>query len=284
MTKKPVKKKKKPGATDFIVTILGCGTSVGVPFVGMQHLPQFKKEKNWRLRASVLLEPFGRGGPAILIDTSPDLRQQAIRYFPRQPRLDAILLTHTHADHLHGLDDIRPFNFFQKSALQLYAEPHSLAEVKKKFSYIFHPYQEGGPLPRLELNPILNGPFRLENCSDPRLKRLEILPLPVIHGRMTVLGFRVGKIAYVTDCSYISDTTIALMQGLEVLILDCLRPQPHTTHLHVDLALEYARRIGAQKTVFTHMSWELEYDTFRKSLPRGFAPAYDGLQLRISGA
>jgi phosphoribosyl 1,2-cyclic phosphate phosphodiesterase len=98
---------------------------------------------------------------------------------------------------------------------------------------------------------------------------------------MEILGFRVGKIAYITDCSYIPDTTIALMKGLEVLILDCLRPKPHTTHLHVDLSLEYARRIGAKKTVFTHMSWELEYDAFRKSLPRGMVPAYDGMQLKL---
>ena len=97
---------------------------------------------------------------------------------------------------------------------------------------------------------------------------------------MSVLGFRVGKIAYVTDTSYISDTTIERMQGLEILVLDCLRPKPHTTHLHVELALEYARRIGAKKTVFTHMSWELEYDSFKKSLPRGMIPAYDGLQLK----
>ncbi|MGZ3653535.1 MAG: MBL fold metallo-hydrolase [Bdellovibrionota bacterium] len=265
----------------FVLTVLGCGTSVGVPLIGMQGNPQFKKEKNWRMRASVLLEPFGRGGPAILIDTSPDLRMQAIRYFPKKPRLDAILLTHTHADHLHGLDDIRPFNFFQKTQIPLYAEPHALDQVRLKFAYIFHPYEEGGPIPRLELHPCGDGPFKLDACSDPRLKKLEVIPLPVEHGRMTVLGYRVGKIAYVTDCSYISDTTIALMQGLEVLVLDCLRPKPHTTHLHVEQALEYARRIGAKKTVFTHMSWELEYDSFKKSLPKGIVPAYDGLQLKI---
>lgn len=274
--------KKKP----FVVTVLGCGTSVGVPMVGLfHHHPEvkkhFKNEKNWRLRASVLLEPFGRGGPAVLIDTSPDLRQQAMRYFPKNPRLDAILLTHTHADHLHGLDDIRPFNFFQKQALPLYAEPHDLETIRVKFDYIFHAYHEGGGPPRLELYPVAGGAFRLEHCADTQLQKLEVTPLPVSHGSMKVLGFRVGKFAYVTDCSYISDTTMELMQGLEVLILDCLRPKPHTTHLHVDLALDYARRIGARKTVFTHMGWELEYEAFRKSLPRGMVPAYDGMQLKI---
>lgn len=275
-----------PSKRAFLLTILGCGTSVGVPILGMQNKPQFKKEKNWRLRASVLLEPFGRGGPAVLIDTSPDLRQQVIRYFPqprgnRYPRLDAILLTHTHADHLHGLDDIRPFNFYQKQAMPLYAQPQSLDDIRIKFAYIFHPYQEGGGIPQLELCPVASQPFRLEKCTDPRLKKLEVTPLPIEHGKMHILGYRVGKIAYVTDCSYISDTTIALMQGLEVLVLDCLRPKPHTTHLHVEQALDYARRIGARKTVFTHMSWELEYEAFKKSLPRGMVPAYDGMQLVV---
>jgi phosphoribosyl 1,2-cyclic phosphate phosphodiesterase len=264
----------------MVLTILGCGTSTGVPLIGMQGHAQFKNPKNWRMRASVLLEPFGRGGPNVLIDTSPDLRQQAIRFFGRKPRLDAILLTHSHADHLHGLDDIRPFNFYQSRAVPLYAMPQTLADVRVKFAYIFQGHYEGGGLPALELHEV-GGPFRLSACSEARLKKLEVVPLPVQHGRGTVLGYRVGKIAYVTDCSYISDTTIGLMQGLEVLVLDCLRPRPHATHLHVEQALEYARRIGAKKTVFTHMSGDLEYEAFKKSLPRGMVPAYDGMQLRI---
>ncbi len=268
-------------AKPFTLTILGCGTSVGVPIIGMQGKPQFKKEKNWRLRASVLLEPFGRGGPAVLIDTAPDLRQQVLRFFPKQPRLDAILLTHTHADHLHGLDDIRPFNFFQKSSIPIYAQPQALDEVKTKFAYIFQGHYEGGGIPQVELCPVRNSPFQLKASPEKRLRTLKVTPLPVDHGRAKILGFRVGPIAYITDCSYIPDTTIALMQGLEVLVLDCLRPKPHTTHLHVDLALDYARKIGAKKTVFTHMSWELEYEAFKKSLPRGMIPAYDGLQLKI---
>lgn len=265
----------------MLVTILGCGTSVGVPMVGMQHLKQFKKEKNWRLRTSALVEPFGRGGPAILIDASPDLRQQILRYFPKKLRLDAILLTHTHADHLHGLDDIRPFNFYQKQPIPLYSTARFLEDVKVKFAYIFQGYKEGGGIPQVQMEPIETAPFKLIACRDPELRKVEITPLPLMHGSISTLGFRIGSFAYLTDCSYIPNETIAKMQGLEVLVLDCLRPKPHSTHLHVELALEFARKIGAKKTVFTHMGHEIEYDSFKKSLPRGMEPAYDGMQLRI---
>lgn len=277
---KTTKKRKVP---QCVVTVLGCGTSVGAPMIGLQNRPQFRNPKNRRLRASVLIEPFGRGGPAFVIDTSPDFREQALRYFPKKnPRLDAILLTHTHADHLHGLDDIRPFNFLQHAPIPLYAEPHALEEVQTKFAYIFHPTQEGGGKPRLNLHEIGKNPFPLNGCADPRLHRLEVIPLTLVHGHISSLGFRVGAFAYLTDCSYIPDETIAKMQGLEVLILDCLRPRPHSTHMHVELSLEYARKIGAKKTVLTHMSWELEYERFKKSLPRGIVPAYDGMQFRVS--
>jgi len=250
--------------------------------IGMQNLPQFKNPKNVRMRASVLLEPFGHGGPAVLIDTSPDFRRQALQFFPQKnPRLDAILITHTHADHIHGLDDIRPFNFYQKQTLPLYAEPHYLEQIEIKFSYIFMPTQEGGGKPKLGLHPVEKEAFFLTECADPLLHKIKITPLPLIHGGISCMGYRLRNIAYLTDCSYISDETIAKMKGLDLLILDCLRPKPHTTHLHVDLALDYARRIGAKKTVFTHMSHELEYETFKKSLPRGMVPAFDGMKFRF---
>ncbi|MGE3262524.1 MAG: MBL fold metallo-hydrolase [Bacteriovoracia bacterium] len=273
----------KASKEELLITILGCGTSVGAPMIGMQGAKQFKNPKNRRLRASILLEPFGRPGPAILIDTSPDFREQAIRFFPQKnPRLDAILLTHTHADHLHGLDDIRPFNFFQKEPIPLYAEPDALEQVRIKFSYIFEPTQEGGGKPRLNLHPVETKPFRFESSADPRLQKLEVTPLPLIHGTISCLGFRLGNFAYLTDCSLIPEETLAKMRGLDLLILDCLRPKPHSTHLHVELALEYARKIKAKKTVFTHMGWELEYEAFKKSLPRGMVPGFDGMKLRVA--
>ena len=251
--------------------------------IGMQNLPQFKNPKNRRMRSSILVEPFGRGGPAILVDTSPDLREQALRYFPQKnPRLDAILITHTPADHLHGLDDIRPFNFYQKEPIPLYSTPQSLQEIETRFPYIFLPSYDGGGIPRLKLLPVKKTAFSLDQCTDSALHKIEIIPLPLIHGKMPCLGFRIGNIAYLTDCSYIPDETIAKMQGLKLLVLDCLRPNPHSTHLHVDLSLEYAQRIAAKKTILTHMGHELEYESFRKSLPKGIFPAYDGLQIRVS--
>lgn len=266
-----LRRKSKP---ELLITILGCGTSVGVPMIGMHHLPQFRRARNRRLRASCLIEVGGRGGPAILIDTSPDLREQALRYFPRKnPRLDAVLLTHSHADHLHGLDDVRPFNFLQKSSIPLYSDPQTLEDVRVKFSYIFQPTQEGGGKPRIELHPVGAATFMAAG--------LEIQPLTLEHGAIPVLGFRIGRFAYLTDLSRIPEAALAKLADLDVLVLDCLRPKPHTTHLNMEQSLDYARRIGAKRTIFTHMSWELDYYKLRKALPRGMEPAYDGLQISL---
>ena len=156
---------------EMLVTILGCGTSVGVPMIGMDG-PRFKHPKNRRMRVSCLLEPFGRGGPTILIDTSPDLREQVLRYFPKtNPHLDAILITHYHADHLHGLDDIRPFNFYQKHAIPLYGQEETLEAVKRKFDYIFEAIQIGGGLPQLTMHRVGENPFYLREARDPKVQQ-----------------------------------------------------------------------------------------------------------------
>lgn len=277
MLKNRLMKKK-----EMVVTVLGCGTSVGSPIIGAQNHPQYQNPKNNRLRSSLLVEPYGRGGPAIVIDTSPDFRAQALRHFPSEkPRLDAILLTHTHADHLHGLDDIRPFNFYQKEPIPLYSSQHYLNEVRVKFAYIFEPSKEGGGKPRLKLVPIEEKKFVLKECSDKTLQRLEITPLFLKHGSIISLGYRIGSIAYTTDCHNIPDQALQQMQGLDLLFLDCLRPKPHSTHMHVELSLKYAQKIAARKTIFIHMNHELEYEEFSKQLPSGIEPAYDGMQFHV---
>lgn len=266
----------------LLVTILGCGTSVGAPMIGMQHLPQFKNPKNHRLRASCLIQVDGKNGPSILIDTSPDLRTQVLRYFPQKnPRLDVLLMTHAHADHLHGLDDVRPFNFRQNQDLPLYGMEETLTAIRDRFPYIFTETQMGGGKPKLKLIAVKDRPFRLTAAKDARLKEISVIPLALDHGNQNCLGYRIGRVAYITDTSYIPEQSIRRLKDLDLLILDCLRPRPHTTHLNVAQAVEYARRIGARKTVMTHMGFELEYEKFRKELPKGMVPAYDGMQIRV---
>ena len=266
----------------MVSTLLGCGTSVGSPMIGRAGLKQFRNPKNRRLRASLLVEPLGRGGPAILIDTSPDLRSQVLRYFPRKPRLDAVLMTHEHADHLHGLDDIRPFNFFQRAAIPFYGEARVLDVIHTRFAYIFYPVQVGGGLPQLSLNAVGRRSFRLSKAVHPDLRKLQVTPLPLEHGKLSCLGYRIGNLAYITDCSKIPDATLRRLEGLEVLILDCLRYRSHPTHLNVDEALAYAQRINAKRTIFTHMADEIEYEEFRKQLPPRMVPGYDGLRVRLA--
>ena len=266
----------------MLVTILGSGTSVGVPMIGRIN-PWNKHPKNQRMRTSCLIEPFGRGGPAILIDTSPDLRQQVLQFFPKKnPRLDTVLITHEHADHLHGIDDIRPFNFIQKASIPFYAEDRVLKILKNRFSYIFNPVQVGGGIPKVSLHSVSNKKFRLTEASDPRLKKFEVEPLPLNHGKITTLGYRMGPFAYLTDFHEIPEARFSRLEGLDLLVMSCLRPKPHPTHVHIELAFEYARRINAKRTIFTHLGTEIEYEAFEKTLPPRCRPAYDGRQLRVA--
>ncbi len=275
--------KRRQGKPKMRITILGSGTSLGSPIIGQQTKKKFQEPKNNRLRASCLVEPLGPGKGSILIDTSPDLRQQVLRFFPaRNPRLDAVLVTHDHADHIHGIDDIRPFNFYQGGAIPFYGEKKVLEAIQRRFAYIFSSLKNLSSSPKVQLQPVADDkPFRLQHTSHTQLQKIEILPLPVAHGKMKVLGYRIGTMAYITDCHKISPQTLGKLKNLDLLILSCLRVAPHPTHLHVEAALDYARSINAKKTVFTHMSHELEYEKFRKILPPRIVPAYDGLRLYV---
>jgi phosphoribosyl 1,2-cyclic phosphate phosphodiesterase len=210
------------------------------------------------------------GSSVVLIDTSPDLHSQAV--YNKLHWLDAVCFTHAHADHIHGIDELRSFNFLMARPIDCYGNKETIHNIETRFDYIFNPHsQKGGGKPALRTH-VVRGSFGV--------KGLRIQPLELIHGKMPVLGFRINDVAYITDCSYIPEKTFRYLKGLDVLVLDCLRYDSHPTHLNVSSALKYALQIGAKKTFFTHMGHDIEYRSFAKSLPRGIYPAYDGLLIR----
>jgi phosphoribosyl 1,2-cyclic phosphate phosphodiesterase len=245
----------------FRVTMLGSGTSTGVPVIGCTcNVCRSDKPKNKRWRPGLKLE---MGERVVLVDTPTDLREQALRF--GLPRVDAILFTHSHADHIFGLDDVRIFNFRQRAPIPCYGSEEALRNIRRSFAYVFEAGQEGGGKPQLDLLPVRE-PF-------PLLGRT-FVPIPVWHGSMEVFGYRSGAFAYVTDCNRIPDSSYELLDGVEILILDALRHRPHSTHFSVEQSIAVAARIGARRTIFTHMTHEVDQDD---PLPAGVEFGYDGL-------
>ena len=254
------------------VTVLGSGTSTGVPAIGCDCAVCHSSDPHdRRTRPSILIEV---NGFSILVDTSTDLRMQALANNVR--RIDAILFTHNHADHVFGLDDVRRYNHMQKSAIGCYAGADTVATLRRMFSYAFDPpVQLGGGLPELTLFP-LAGPFCLAG--------VEIVPIPVFHGKLPVLGFRIGSFAYLTDCNRIPDESWPLLNdngGVRTIILDALRHRPHSTHFSVSEAIDVVGRLGAERAYFTHICHELPHAETNARLPRGVELAYDGLILDL---
>ena len=232
-----------------------------------------------RLRTSVLVEIGGDPRPSavatsvrsILVDTSTDLRAQALRHDVR--RVDAILYTHSHADHVMGLDDIRPYNSMQKGPIACFGDGQTLADIARMFAYIFHPATSvGGAVPRLT-------PFRIAGVFS--LGGVEVVPGPLLHGRRVILGYRFGRFAYLTDCSGIPDRSWPLLDGVRVLVLDALRDRPHPTHFSVAEALDVVARLAPEHTYFTHICHDLPHEATCARLPEGVELAYDGLVLEI---
>ena len=252
------------------VTFLGTGTSTGVPVIGCPCATcrsSDPKDKRWRPSIYLRLDD----GTSVLVDASPDLRAQALRY--GVDRVDLILLTHSHADHVLGLDDVRIYNVRQRTAIPCQSDERTLSDVRRMFSYVFDPSTpKGGGLPQLNLFPLV-GPFSFG--------RQTFIPVPVRHGTRFILGYRVGSFAYLTDCSEIPETSWPLLEGLDVLVLDALRQRRHSTHFNVEQAVEAATRIGARETYFTHMTHDLPHRTTCAGLPGGMSLAHDGLVLTV---
>jgi len=221
-----------------------------------------------RLRSSIYVE--GDDGLCVLVDTTPDLRTQALRLGMR--RVDAVLFTHSHADHLMGLDEIRRFNMMTKRAMPMYGTRATLEDVRRTFGYVFASNAPRVGVPDLRLWP-LEGPC----CFGVT----EVEPVPVRHGPWEVLGFRFGKCAYLTDCNGIPDTSLERLRGLDVLVLDALRHRSHPTHFSLDEAVAMAYRIGARQTYFTHIAHELGHTATCATLPAGMTLAHDGLVLEF---
>ncbi len=250
------------------ITVLGSGTSTGIPVIGCRCAVCLSDHpRNRRTRCSVLLS-YGKHN--ILIDTSTDLRQQALREDIRH--IDAVFYTHSHADHLHGIDDLRGFNLRSKEPIPLYGSNQTLSTIRKSFSYIFDKSEPVSYIPRLELHPI-------ETSIE--LFNLTMTPISMLHGKLQTYGYRCGPFAYLTDCNVIPPESLKQLENLELLILDGLRFSPHNTHFNIPQAIEIAKEIGAKQTLLTHLSHEVDHPVHDRELPGGINLAYDGQQISL---
>ena len=253
------------------VTILGSGTSHGVPMIGCDcGTCRSDDPRDRRSRPSIYIDVPGRA--SILVDTSTDLRQQALAHGVR--RVDAVLFTHGHADHVMGLDDVRRFNMLQQAPIPCYASARTWDTLKKSFYYVFDGLPRlGGGIPQLTVHEV-TGPFSAGG--------VRVVPVPLWHGQLPILGFRLGRFAYLTDCNVIPDESWPLLAGVETLVLDALRYEPHTTHFTVAEAIAAAQRIGARRTFLTHMTHDIRHAELSARLPAGIELAYDGLVVEES--
>ncbi len=263
------------------VTVLGSGTSQGIPIIGCKcPACSSRNPKDKRLRVSIFIETditlnnqkVLNKPLRILIDTSPDFRQQML--LNNITDIDAILYTHYHIDHIMGLDDIRQINQLQKKYVEIYANLETAQKIKQTFSYIFDENTfKGGGIPLVNLHEINLKPFDVMGQK--------IIPIEYMHGPTTVYGFRIGDIAYMTDCNYIPEQEYEKLIELKVLILDALRYRWHETHFSIDEAVAVAQKINAQQTYFTHMTHDLVHDEANKKLPSRIELAYDGLTFEV---
>jgi phosphoribosyl 1,2-cyclic phosphate phosphodiesterase len=249
------------------ITILGSGTSTGVPMVGCRcRVCSSKDPRDKRTRASILVES---GNKYILVDTSTDLRKQAIR--EGIPQIDAVLFTHSHADHIHGIDDLRGFHFMHRRIIPGFGSADTMETITGNFSYIFKGLEDAEYSPLMESFTV-TGHFELFDIA--------IVPIPLLHGTIRSTGYRFNNTAYLTDCSAIPETSRCLLQDLDLLIIDALRYTPHPNHFNIEEAIRVAESLQPKRTVLTHLTHEVSSSDGDK-LPAGFEFAYDGMTVTI---
>ncbi len=250
------------------ITFLGTGTSQGIPVINCEcAVCKSNNPKNKRLRASVLVETES---VTILIDTSPDFRQQLLR--KKVKRIDAVLYTHVHADHIFGFDDLRRFNWLQKERIPIYGNTNSINHLADNFTYAFGTGDLMPGVPNLEAN-IINDSLTIGD--------LNIAPIPLMHGEQEIFGYRINDFAYCTDVSLIPESSYSLLSNLDAIVLDTLREKPHPTHLSLNQAIEIAKIVKAKQTYFTHMNHCIDHDIHGVSLPENIQLSYDGLEIEI---
>jgi phosphoribosyl 1,2-cyclic phosphate phosphodiesterase len=258
------------------LTILGCGSSAGVPRVGDGWgACDPANPRNRRRRCSALVERFGpEGATTVLIDTSPDLREQLIDVGVK--RLDGVLITHPHADHTHGIDDLRPLYLQMRRRLDIYMDEHTSSVVRRGFSYVFH-------TPNGSSYPAMANERRLSAGELCRIEggggAVEATPFELDHGDIQALGFRFGGLAYTPDVKRIPDASRPLLEGLDLWIVDALRYRPHPSHFSLDDALAWIETMRPRQAILTNMHVDLDYETLRQRLPANVTPAYDGMRI-----